>query len=159
MRCTMRRKDREITDIAAIDAFISREKIMRVGFCDDGEVYIVPVNYGYVHRGDECGFYFHGAMAGRKFELAKCSPKVGFEIDGGYRLIDGDKAYDHSAQFQSVIGTGQLSLVGDADEKEAALNCLMKHQTGRSDWSYDSGMLAHTAVFRIKVTQMTCKAK
>ena len=40
MRCTMRRKDREITDIAAIDAFISREKIMRVGFCDDGEVYI-----------------------------------------------------------------------------------------------------------------------
>ena len=43
----MRRNDREITDEQEIERFIAKEKILRIGFCDNGEVYIVPVNYGY----------------------------------------------------------------------------------------------------------------
>ena len=43
----MRRNDREVTDAEIIEDFIAGENIMRVGFYDSGEVYIVPVNYGY----------------------------------------------------------------------------------------------------------------
>ena len=42
----MRRKDREITDKNRIEEFIATEQILRVAFYDDGEIYIVPVNYG-----------------------------------------------------------------------------------------------------------------
>lgn len=46
----MRRKDREVTDEARIDEIISRCTCCRIGFNDSGEVYIVPLNFGYVKR-------------------------------------------------------------------------------------------------------------
>ena len=113
----MRRNDREITDNSVIEAFIVKEQIIRIAFCDNGDIYIVPVNYGYINDNGKYCFYFHGAKAGRKYELAKKSPKVGFEIDGKYELLEADIACDFSAKFQSVIGTGTLSLVEDSSEK------------------------------------------
>ena len=155
----MRRQDREITDTSAIEAFIAEEKIIRIAFYDDGDIYIVPVNYGYTFEEGEWTFYFHGARAGRKYELAQSSPDAGFEIDGRYCLLEGDEACDYSAKFQSVIGTGRLSLIEDMAEKKAALDCMMKQQTGRAEWSYSEKMLGAVAVFCIKVKKMSCKAK
>ena len=86
----MRRSDREITDNSAIEAFIQKEQIIRIAFYDEGDIYIVPVNYGFCKEGDSYTFFFHGARAGRKYELAGASPKVGFEIDGRYELLEAD---------------------------------------------------------------------
>lgn len=155
----MRRSDREIKDINLIEKFIAREQILRIAFYDDGDIYIVPVNYGYVLEDNHFRFYFHGAKAGRKFELSQKKPKVGFEIDGNYELTDGDIACDYSAKFQSVIGTGILSVVDDKEEKILGLNKLMKQTTGNESWSYSDEMLEATAVFRLDADKMTCKAK
>ena len=43
----MRRRDREITDKNAIAEFIAKEQIIRIAFYEEGDIYIVPVNYGY----------------------------------------------------------------------------------------------------------------
>ena len=155
----MRRHDREITDKAEIECFISGEKILRVGFCDNGEVYIVPVNYGYTVDSGRYTFYFHGAKAGRKYELAKACPSVGFEIDGSYELIRAENACGHSAKYQSVIGNGTLSVITDADEKRAAFSSIMKQATDRAEWEYDDAVLERTALFKIEVKTMSCKAK
>ena len=155
----MRRNDREITDAGAIEAFISEEKIIRIAFYDNGDIYIVPVNYGYVIVNDSYRFYFHGAKAGRKYELAAASPKVGFEIDGNYALLEAKSACGYSAEFQSVIGTGILELVNDKEEKIIGLNSIMKQASGRSEWHYEEKMLDRVAVFRLRVDTMTCKAK
>ena len=77
----MRRSEREITDTKQIETMIANTQILRVGFYDEGEIYIVPVNYGYKKDGEKYTFYFHGAKAGRKFDLTKSSPRVGFELD------------------------------------------------------------------------------
>ena len=155
----MRRSDREITDSNAIEAFIAREKIIRIAFYDNGDIYIVPVNYGYSHENEFYTFYFHGAKAGRKYELTKSSPKVGFEIDGNFEVLEADTACDFSAKFQSVIGTGTLSLIDDNDEKITALDRLMKQTTNKPSWQYNDAMLNGVAVFRLDVDKMTCKAK
>lgn len=155
----MRRKDREVTDQVRIREFIEKEQVMRVGFCDEGDIYIVPVNYGFTVEDGNYVFVFHGARAGRKFELAKSCPTVGFEIDGMYQLMEADEACDFSAHFQSVIGTGRLSLVEDSAEKETLLSKLMEQTTSSPDWNYDSKMLAATAVFRLDVEKMSCKLK
>ena len=155
----MRRNDREITDKSEIEHFISGEKILRVGFCDNGEVYIVPVNYGYTVDSGRYTFYFHGAKAGRKYELAKACPSVGFEIDGSYELIRAENACGHSAKYQSVIGNGTLSVITDADEKRAAFSSIMKQATDRAEWEYDDAVLERTALFKIEVKTMSCKAK
>jgi hypothetical protein len=113
----MRRNDREITDKKIIEDFIAKEHILRVAFYDKGDIYIVPINYGYTYINDKYSFYFHGAKAGRKYELSKSKPSVGFEIDGKYKLLESETACDFSADFQSVIGTGKLHIVEDKEEK------------------------------------------
>ncbi len=155
----MRRNDREIADKRIIEAFIAREQILRIAFYDDGDLYIVPVNYGYWRMDDNYTFFFHGAKAGRKYELAKSKPTVGFEIDGNYKLQEGEMACDYSASFQSVIGTGKLSLVAEKSEKIQGLNVLMKQTTQKAEWVYSEEMLEAVAVFKLDVDKMSCKAK
>lgn len=146
----MRRKDREITEKSIIDDFIKNEQILRIAFNDDGDIYIVPVNYGYKSQKDIC-FYFHGAKGGRKYELAKSKPVVGFEIDGKYELLSGGEACEFSANYQSIIGTGVLSLVDDVSEKRMGLNAVMYQTTNKSDWDYSKEMLEKVAVFKLEV--------
>ena len=155
----MRRNDREITDKTLIKQFIAKERIIRIAFYDNGDLYIVPLNYGFIHENDKYVFYFHGAKAGRKYELSKSSPSVGFEIDGAYELLEADVACDYSAKFQSVIGTGRLSIVEDDAEKIKGLNALMKHISGKSEWSFSKEMVDAVAVFRLEVEKLSCKAK
>ena len=154
----MRRKDREIIDQNSILQFIAKEQILRIAFCDEGDIYIVPVNYGYIYD-EQYTFYFHGAKAGRKYELAKNKPTVGFEIDGNYTLLEGAEACDYSATFQSVIGMGKLSLVEDNAEKISGLNAIMKQTTSKAEWDYSDEMLDAVAVFRLDVEKLSCKAK
>lgn len=130
----MRRKDREITDQNVIEDFIKKEQILRVAFYDEGDIYIVPVNYGYSYD-ESYTFYFHGAKAGRKYELAKKMPNVGFEIDGKYSLIE------------------------DSAEKIVGLNTIMNQTTSKKDWHYNNEMLEAVAIFRLDVNKLSCKAK
>lgn len=155
----MRRSDREITNKKVIEEFVAEEQILRIAFYDDGDIYIVPVNYGYLYENDKYSFYFHGAKAGRKYELSKSKPIVGFEIDGKYKLQENEMACDFSAAFQSVIGTGTLQLVDDIEEKKIGLNALMKQTTQHSEWNYNDKMLEAVAVFKIEAHKISCKAK
>ena len=104
-------------------------------------------------------FYFHGAKAGRKFELSQFEPSVGFEIDGKYELLESEIACDFSATFQSVIGTGTIYLVDDKEEKIRGLDAIMKQTTQKAEWNYDDKMIETVAVFRLDVDKISCKAK
>lgn len=155
----MRRKDREIKDNNVIENFIFKQQIIRIGFIDDGEVYIVPVNYGYTYSNGAYTFYCHGAKGGRKYELARSNPTVGFEIDGEYKLITSETACDCSAQYQSIVGNGILSIVNDADERVKGLNYLMMQLTGKKSNEFSKAMLNSVAVFKLEVKNLSCKAK
>ena len=155
----MRRRDREVTDHQAIEAFLRREQILRVAFYDQGDIYIVPVNYGFTCQDGSFTFYFHGAQAGRKYELSQQTPTVGFEIDGGYRPVAGDTACAFTAEFQSVIGTGVLRLLSDRQEKIAGLNAVMRQLSGRDGWDYLDAMVDSTAVYCLQAKTLSCKAK
>ena len=84
---------------------------------------------------------------------------MGFEIDGNYTLLEGQDACDFSATFQSVIGTGRLSLVEDKTEKIKGLNFIMKQTTSKNEWHYSNEMLETVAVFKLDVDKLSCKAK
>ena len=93
-------------------------------------------------------------------ELSKTNPSVGFEIDGKYEVLEAETACDYSAKFQSVIGTGVMSVIDDLEEKERGLNILMEQVTGaKKAWHYSQEMLNGVAVFRLDAKKMTCKAK
>ena len=155
----IRRKDREITDKKMIEEFLNTQKIIRIGFYDksNDEVYIVPVNYGYIIENENYIFYFHGGKGGRKYELSKDSPNVGFEIDGQYELVEGKKACDFSAKYQSIIGNGKVQILEDLEEKKKGLNAIMKQTTGKTDFEYNPRMVQNVCVYMLSATKLACK--
>ena len=153
----MRREDREVTDPKRIADVISRCSCCRIGFYDDGEVYIVPLNFGYEIKDDTYILYFHGAKEGRKIDLIQKNPHVGFEMDTDYALNEGDIACGYSARFQSIIGNGVVSIVSELEEKKRGLSLLMGHNTGKREWNFDEKMLNEVAVFKLVVSKMSCK--
>ncbi len=153
----MRRKDREITDPARISEIIGACSVCRLGFCDDGEVYIVPMNFGCVQDGDATTFYFHSAAEGRKIDLVKKVDTVGFEMDCNYELYGEDTACTYSARFESVIGVGKISFVCDIAEKNAGLKAIMFQSTKKKDWDFEEKMLEAVCVFKVEVIKLSCK--
>ena len=156
----MRRKDREITEPMRIEDIISRCTCCRIGFYDDGEVYIVPLNFGYEIKDNAYVFYFHGAKEGRKMDLIHKSPSVGFEMDTDYALYsrsENDIACNYTARFQSIIGNGIVSIVTEPEEKKHGLTLLMEHNTGKREWNFDEKIINTVAVFKLEVTKLSCK--
>lgn len=153
----MRRKDREITDRETIQSVIRKCHCCRLGFFDNGSVYIVPLSFGYEEVDGTDVFYFHGAPEGRKMDCIRTGGPVGFELDTGYGLHPAETACAYSAAFESVIGTGRVSLIEGDEEKRHGLRCIMAQYVHRSDWEFSQTALDHVAVFRLEVTELSCK--
>ncbi|MEG2918230.1 MAG: pyridoxamine 5'-phosphate oxidase family protein [Clostridium sp.] len=153
----MRRKDREITDKEKINEIIANCHCCRLGFYDDGEVYIVPLNFGYVEKDGKRIFYFHGAKEGRKIDLISKTHSAGFELDTNYNLNKGETACQYSAGFQSLIGTGHVTFVEEQVEKRAALQSIMLHNTRKDSWDFSDVMLNSVCVFKLEVKKISCK--
>lgn len=156
----MRRTDREITDRQTIIDIIERCECCRIGFYDNGEVYIVPLNFGVYYDEHRIIFYFHGAKEGRKIDLIAKSPCVGFEMDTNHNVYTKNNtgiACTYTARFQSVIGTGKVSTVCDLNEKKHGLLLLMKHATQKHEWQFDDKALNAVAVFKLEVEKLSCK--
>lgn len=153
----MRRNDKEVTDAGLINDIISRCFCCRIGFNDDGQVYIVPLSFGFERKENTYVFYFHGAKEGRKIDLISKNPEVGFEMDTGYMLNEGTVACKYSARFQSIIGNGIVEFVSSSDEKAHGLSLIMEHSAGKGNWVFDHKMTDSVAVFKMTVTKMSCK--
>lgn len=153
----MRRHDREVTDPERIRAVIDSCGCMRIGFIDGDEVYIVPLDFGYIENGGKYTFYFHGAKEGRKAELLKSSPKVGFEADAKHEVVGNYEGCMCTALYESVIGTGTARIVEDDGEKRLGLDAIMEHAAGRVGCEYNAHAFERVCVFKVECTQLTCK--
>ena len=77
----MRRNDRAIPDFAAMLAVVRQCDCCRLGLVENGEAYIVPLNFGWEAEGETLTLYFHGAAEGRKLALLRQNPAASFEMD------------------------------------------------------------------------------
>lgn len=153
----MRRKDREVTDPDKIRGIISRCHCCRLGFNDHGKVYIVPLNFGFQEEEGKYIFYFHGAKSGRKTELIRETGYAAFEMDTNYMLNEADTACEYSARFQSIMGSGTVSFIEDAEKKRQALCAVMEHNTGKKEWEFSEKMLHAVCVFMLEAEELSCK--
>ncbi len=153
----MRRADRQITDDARIDGIIRACTCCRLGLCDEGQAYIVPLSFGFEHTDSGRFFYFHSAREGRKLDLLRRNPAVSFELDTGYQLHTAPTACGCSAGFQSVMGTGTVRFLTDGEERRHALLQLMRQLTGTDAWDFSDAALSQVCVLSLQVTSLTCK--
>lgn len=152
----MRQAKREVKDNKELTAIIEACDVCRVAFSDGEYPYIVPLSFGYEY-GDTLTLYFHCAKEGKKLDLMRLNPKVGFEMDCSHTLITGPAACNYSMNFESIIGVGTLSEVTEPAEKARALDTIMRHYGFPGQPEYNPSVFERTAVLKLQVLSFTGK--
>lgn len=155
----MRRKDREVTDPALIQAILDRCTHCRLGLWDGEEVYMVPMNFGWQEEQGTYTLFFHCAGEGRKLDILRKNPRAAFQMDTDYQLILDERPCECSARFASILGTGVVSFAGTAEEKRRGLGAIMEHTTRQTRaWDFPDASVDRVTVLRLRVEKLTCKA-
>ncbi|EOS66127.1 hypothetical protein C816_01982 [Oscillibacter sp. 1-3] len=153
----MRRKDREVTEPGKIREIIAACDCCRLGLCEDGRAYIVPLDFGFTERDGHYTFYFHSAKNGRKIDLIRESGWASFEMDTGHQVVSDEIACEYTARFRCVMGGGPAALLETAEEKRAGLTALMEHAAGPGPWTFGDAMVDAAAVIRLEAEELSCK--
>lgn len=154
----MRRKDREVLSKEWMEEVIQEALYMELAMSDDGEPYVIPLNYGY----SDGRFYVHGAMAGRKVDALRKNPRVAFNVLSGVQIVPRPRKPGKLwCVYRSVCGTGTVRFLTDLEEKRRAVAVLKDHYSdGNVDYmSRDEAMKKVVNVFVVDVEEMTGKTK
>ncbi len=149
----MRRKDKEITDKTLIEKILKDAEIIRIAMVDDGEPYLVAVNFAFL----DGAIYMHSAHEGRKIDILRKNNRVAFQADTNVGLVLSPEAHECTTRYQSVFGTGNAVLLNDREEKVKALDAIMFKHTGQPEHHYPEKVLDKTLIIRIDIDSLTGK--
>ena len=150
----MRRKDREITDRAEMEAILAEAPVCRVAMADGTEPYVVPLCFAYV-AGDNA-IYFHSALEGKKLAMLAKNPRCCVEVDICDGPIPDKNPCSWEFRYKSVICTGTAHVLSDPGEKNRALNCIIRHY-GDANHLFTEKELERVSVVKIVIGEMTGK--
>lgn len=124
-------------------ALLSACKVGRLGCIDNGEPYIVPINYLF----EDESIYSH-SMPGRKIEALRAQPRACLQVD----------EIENDFHWRSVIAYGEFEEIRVPSERQSALSKLLAHfpllTPVESVMARDAGP-PESIVFRIKVDRIT----
>ena len=152
----MRRAEREITDPALLSEVLEKATVLFLALQESPAPYIVPVCFGH----ENGTLYVHSAAAGKKIELLRANPLLGFSAYTDMTVIPGPFACDFTSRAQSVIGTGRGRIVENDQERTHGLDVIMRHYaTGpvSAHPVYRAASLARTCVFAISILSLRGK--
>jgi nitroimidazol reductase NimA-like FMN-containing flavoprotein (pyridoxamine 5'-phosphate oxidase superfamily) len=149
----VRRKDREITDRQDIDAILRSGKVCHLAMVDGEEPYVVPMAYGYDGR----SLFFHSAAEGRKVDVLRRNDRVCFEVTSSYSPPPASEVCVRSTSYESVIGTGRASFIGDREGKVRALDIIMRQQYGPGTWELAEAKVAKILIIKVDISSVSGK--
>jgi nitroimidazol reductase NimA-like FMN-containing flavoprotein (pyridoxamine 5'-phosphate oxidase superfamily) len=97
--------------------------ICHVGFCVDGQPFVIPTSYG--HK--EATLYIHGSAASRMLRQMREGVAVCVTVTLLDGLVLARSVFNHSMNYRSVVILGKATLVDDPEEKLTALRVLSEH--------------------------------
>lgn len=153
----MRRSDREIKDFNEIIEVINKCEVCRLAFFDEEYPYILPLNFGKKVSDGKLTLYFHGGVEGKKYELIEKNNKVSFEMDCSLCLVVNDETKTCTMEYESVIGSGIMSMVEDKDKFDAL--SLIMEQYHQDNFEINEKVIPYTKVFQLSVNTITGKKR
>ena len=158
----MRKADREIQEAEGILSILKKADVCRLGLFAEGNVYIVPLNFGFDLSDDGVlTLYFHCANEGRKLDMIAKNPDVCFEMDiaSDYVPPSGGSACSASMNYASIIGNGIVEVLQNNDERILGLTKLMQHYGNEDGFHFDDKALRLTTVLRLRARSYTGKRR
>lgn len=154
----MRRKDREVKEFKEICAIADRCKVCRVALIHEGKPYLLPLNFGWAEENGKFVLYLHSALEGTKIEAAKADPNICFEMDTDGALVTDEIPCRNGYLYSSVIGSGQVEFIETLEARKAALNVIMRHQTGK-EFTFSDNAVKFVALWRVEAQTLTGKQR
>ena len=153
----MRRKERKISDKAALETVIRDTFFVSLAMPTDKAPYQLPMNFGY----DDGKVYLHSAQAGTKLAMLRAaggSMPVSLLFVAKASLMDNgqENPCDLSTRYASVVVTGILEEVTDTQERMRGLRCLAA-QVGVANRPFTEKDAAPVAVLKVTATEMIGK--
>lgn len=149
----VRRKDREITDFAALREVLKSTKYVTVALCMGNEPYLVSLSHGYDEKRN-C-LYFHCADEGKKIVYLKANNRVWGQAVEDYGVTD-----ECDYAYKSVHFKGTMSLINDSSEKQHAMKVLVRQLSETPEEKLAKikpEKLAKTTMGKIDITYMSGK--
>ena len=148
----MRRSDRAITDPQELESVLREGAVCRMGLCDEGKPYVVPMNYGY----RDGSVFLHSAAEGRKIDILRRNPNVCLEFEKDVELVPAEAACSFSMKYRSVIASGKAVFLEGTEEKSFGLNAIMLQYTGR-EFVFPPQALEKIVVLRVDLEECSGK--
>jgi hypothetical protein len=128
-RATVRRlPQRGAYDSKTIHAILDAGFLAHVGFCVDGQPFVIPTLYGRArHIAEPDTLYLHGSAASRMLrELSTGVPAcvTVTHVDG---IVLARSAFHHSMNYRSVVAFGTARSIDDIQGKAEALRVISDH--------------------------------
>jgi len=149
----VRRKDREVTDIAELKKILKSTKYITIALCMDNEPYLVSLSHGYDEKSN-C-LYFHCANEGKKLVYMKANNNIWGQAVQDYGVTD-----ECDYAYTSVHFKGTVSLIDDLDEKHHAMEVMVQQLSENPEKKLAQikmEKLAKTTMGRIDISYMTGK--
>jgi nitroimidazol reductase NimA-like FMN-containing flavoprotein (pyridoxamine 5'-phosphate oxidase superfamily) len=145
-------------DRETVHAILDAAFVCHVGFCVDGQPYVIPTNYG---RSGET-LYLHGSAASRMLRTLSKGVPVCVTVTLVDGLVLARSAFHHSVNYRSVVMLGTARLVNDPAEKMEALRLFTEHvMKGRWDevrWPTEQELKA-TTVLALPLEEVSAKVR
>jgi len=149
----MRRKDRAITEEAAMNLLKKAEYGILSTVTDIGTPYGVPLNYCVIGS----GIFIHCAAEGQTVDNIRKNKSVSFCVVGRTRILPDQ----FSTEYESVIVEGEIEEVFDEDKQTALEGLLHKYSPGyiQKGKIFIEKSKQETKVFKIAINKVTGKAR
>jgi nitroimidazol reductase NimA-like FMN-containing flavoprotein (pyridoxamine 5'-phosphate oxidase superfamily) len=149
----MRRSDKEITNRAKIEELLHQASVCHLGLSDDGQPYVVPMNYGY----QDGRFYLHCAAQGRKLDILRKNNRVCLEITVTSKLVPRDGICEWTTHFTSVIGFGRAYILETPEDKQEALHIFMQSYSGKTAHTLTPESVRPLTMIRVEIDDIRGK--
>ena len=73
------------------------------------------------------------------------------------RVAERPKQIENKISFPIYNKDGKIEILSNLEEKKHGLTVLMRHYAPGKEWDFPSAMVEKTAVFRLDVTEWSCK--
>lgn len=158
----VRRKDREVTDEAWIEAMLTRAASGVLALTRDGEP-TVNMNT-FVYDASERCIYLHTAKTGHTRESVEASPQACFGVFDMGRLLPAVYARNFSVEYSGVVVYGTVEIVTEESAAIRALQLLMDkyapHLRPGTHYRPIQGYeVEQTTVYRIRIERWSGKRK
>lgn len=147
----MRLKDNQLSHEAAEKIMTEQPHGTLALIGDEGYPYAVPLNF--VYRDGK--IYFHGAVAGHKFDAMKRNNKVSFCVISKDDIV----ASEFNTLYESAIAFGKVRIL-EGDEKRSGLMAIIKKYCAEyleSGAKYVDDCWDEVACYEIDVESLTGK--